>query len=593
MSSRWDKLELLQKHFSNFPDFLEYIMTEQLGYKTSDIQRDIADYLENGPQKLMIMAQRSQAKSTIACIYLVYQAIHHPYYRFVIFSAASDVAGQLMHLIINLIESTEILECLRPEKGRDNLDRKSMQAYDIHHDLKGIDKSPSFTCLGITANMQGLRADILLSDDVESSKNAYTPKMRERLKLLTKDYTSICSAGRIIFLGTPQTNLSIYNDLKSRGYDIRIWPGRYPTDQELQNYGDSLAPLLLQRIKDNPELQTGGGLALNKGKCIDPVINPETELLKKEIDQGSSYFELQYMLNTSISDEARYPLKIRDILFMNIPIRYPPLKLRFSRTPEAVIPTDYYLDISIRDKFYQVESVDYAEQELKYNPPICYIDPAGGGRNADETGVSIATFASGRVYILDCFGIQGQLNEPQLQKLLERVRKQQVALCIVEENYGAGIFKNVIQGYFKDQGYQTGFTDIRVTGQKESRIIDILEPVLSTHRLIMDQSLIEKDFYSLSAYPVSRRYQYSMFHQISRLTHDKDALEHDDKVEALAGAVQYFKPWLARTQLMYEKEDDKHKSVLLQQNPLMIDKIDNNPFYQPYDRASKHDITWR
>ena len=45
-----------------------------------------------------------------------------------------------------------------------------------------------------------------------------------------------------MFLGTPQTEESIYNKLRLRGYDCRIWTSRYPKKPE--KYGDALAPMI-------------------------------------------------------------------------------------------------------------------------------------------------------------------------------------------------------------------------------------------------------------------------------------------------------------------------------------------------------------
>ena len=131
---------------------------------------------------------------------------------------------------------------MRPDRSFG--DRSSVEGFDIHYSLKGPEKSPSVACLGITSNKQGFRADLLIADDIESDKNAATPVQREKLIGLTRDFTSICSKGDIVYLGTPQSVDSIYNGLPSRGYDIRVWTGRYPTMDEIPNYTGTLSPLL-------------------------------------------------------------------------------------------------------------------------------------------------------------------------------------------------------------------------------------------------------------------------------------------------------------------------------------------------------------
>ncbi len=305
---RWNDLELLQEHYRDFGDFLVDVIEDVMGFQCSDIQLDIGDWIANGPQFRMVQAQRGQAKTTITAAYAVWRMIHDPTTRVLIISAGSDMATEVANWVIQIINNMPELALLRPDRAAG--DRSSVSAFDIHYSLKGPEKSPSLACLGITSNLQGRRADVLIADDIESQKNAQTATQRARLLHLTLDFTSINSGGDIIWLGTPQNVDSLYNGLPSRGVGIRIWPGRYPTDKELPDYDTYLAPLILERIKANPKLQTGGGPTGARGQPIDPVILDEEKLTKKEIDQGPSYFNLQHMLSTKLSDQDRYPLKV-------------------------------------------------------------------------------------------------------------------------------------------------------------------------------------------------------------------------------------------------------------------------------------------
>src|ERR1051326_7895052 len=216
---RWAKLETLQKHYTHFEDFLEDGM-EELGFSATDIQREIGAWMEHGPQYIMVQAQRGQAKTTVAALFSVWCLIHSPAHRVLIISAGGTQAVEISTLIVRIITSMDVLECMRPDKMAG--DRTSVEAFDLHHSLKGLDKSPSVACVGIDSNLQGKRADLLIPDDIESSKNSATAVQRAKLLHLTKDFTSINSTGRIIWLGTPQTLESIYNSLPARGVSIRI-----------------------------------------------------------------------------------------------------------------------------------------------------------------------------------------------------------------------------------------------------------------------------------------------------------------------------------------------------------------------------------
>jgi hypothetical protein len=111
---------------------------------------------------------------------------------------------------------------------------------------------------------------------------------------------------------------SIYNTLPGRGVSIRIWPGRYPTPKQRENYGEHLAPYIVRRLEQNPELAFGGGMLGDQGQPIDSVLMDEGVLQKKELDQGTSYFQLQHMLNTKLVDALRYPLKLEQLVVMAV-----------------------------------------------------------------------------------------------------------------------------------------------------------------------------------------------------------------------------------------------------------------------------------
>lgn len=400
-NKRWNDLTKLQEHYARFGDFYYDISTEILGFECTDIQMDIAEYIETGPLYRMVQAQRGEAKTTITACYSVWRIIHNPRTRILILSAGDTVATQIASWVVQIIRNTPELECLRPDTSEG--DRSSVKAFDVHHTLKGFDKSPSIACLGITSNMQGFRSDILIADDVESKKNSLTALQREKLRDLTRDFASICSTGDIIYLGTPQTTDSVYNSLPSRGFDIRIWPGRYPTAEELPNYGSYLAPIVSSRIANDPSLQTGGGPLGDRGKPVDPALISEAKLTAKEIDQGKAYFQLQHMLDTKLMDADRYPLKNKDIIFMHVPHDRTSLDINWGRYSDnkLYLPQGFPL----QEDFYR--GTPTGNEYGKFSGTSMYVDPAGGGSNGDEIAYAVTRFLAGRIYLCGSGGLPG------------------------------------------------------------------------------------------------------------------------------------------------------------------------------------------
>lgn len=531
---RWEALRLLQEAYPTFGPFLYDVMHGLMGFEVSDLQLDIGNYLEHGPLHRMIQAQRSQAKTTITAIYAVWRLIQKPNSRILIISAGGDVAIEVANWVIQIINNMPELECLRPDRSHG--DRASVKSFDIHYILKGPEKSPSVACIGIEANMQGRRADVLIPDDIESSKNSQTAVQREKLIQYSRDFTSICGHGDIIYLGTPQSVDSIYNGLPGRGYDIRIWPGRYPTEDEEENYGSYLAPFIRKRMTDDPSLRTGGGPLGDRGQATDPVIVPEAKLVQKQIDQGSAYFQLQHMLDTRLADAERFPLKVSNIRFASLSGNKLPMEYNFVRDPIHVIPTP--MDHPVRDRLYRV--ANYGLEFGKPSDTFMYIDPAGGGQNGDETAWAVTQNIAGFIVVRAIGVVPGGLSDVSLTALVDAAFKWKPKTIGIEENYGKGALSSILKPKLAKVLPETGVIDIWETQQKELRIIDTLEPIINNGRLVMAEEIIAYDWEICQQYPIANRVTFSLLHQISRITRDRDSLIHDDRLDALNGAVRFW-----------------------------------------------------
>lgn len=545
---RWKDLEALQEHYIDFGDFLHDVQLDVYGWETTEVQYDIGEFLQYGGQYIMIQAQRGQAKTTITAIYAVFELIHNPKARVLIISAGAKKANEISKGIILIINAMNELACLRPD--RNNGDRTSTEAFDVHYTLRGDGMNPSVACLGITSNLQGYRADLLIPDDIESSKNALTMVQRENLLHFTKDFTSICSEGRIVYLGTPQSIDSIYNSLPARGYKVRVWTGRFPTEKEEKEYGDTLAPYILRKMVEYPKLRIGGGILGDKGSPVDTRLY-EGLLQKKELDQGLAYFKLQHMLCTKLSDSERFPLKITDCLFMHLNKEEAPGQITWLPKPDLLIPN--VPSSGLQEEMYR--PVKVSQDMYPYGTKMMYIDPAGGGQNGDETVAAIIGFLHGYIFILDIVGLPGGLREDVYSRLSALSWEYRCSIIQVEQNFGHGAlaaaWRPVLDTYYEEvsKGEQHRgplIEDVWESGQKELRIIDILEPVISRHHLIINEKLIKQDVESTEKYPLERRTTYMFLHQMARLTRERHSLLHDDRVDAVAGGVRYFTDRLAQ-----------------------------------------------
>jgi hypothetical protein len=551
--------QVLADHYSEFIPFLREVMA-LLGFSTSEIQEDIARYMAEGPAGIMVQAQRSQAKTTIAAAFSVWSLIHDPTHKILVISAGGTQANEISTLIVRIIMAMDVLECIRPDKRAG--DRTSVEAFDVHHSLKGVDKSPSVACIGIGANMQGKRATILLADDVESSKNSLTALMREQLLHLTLDFTSICTNGRIIWLGTPQTSESIYNTLPGRGIQVRVWPGRYPTEKQAANYGPHLAPLLAERMAANPALRTGGGLRGDQGQPIDSTYLGEAVLQKKELDQGEAYFALQHMLNTRLLDATRHPLKVEKLqtIRMDKSLRVP-VSLAPSFTPMGLRTFNY------GHRTFQLSIPTVSPDAVKIQAVVMYIDPAGGGANGDETAYVIGGESNGNIFVLDWGGIPGGYALDRMQALVAKAVEWGVNEVVIEKNMGYGAFQEVLTPILKAAHPLCGIDSDMVHGQKERRIAETLGPIMGRGALILNTEAVENEWASVQTYGTNGLV-YTMLHQLDKLTLMKGALSHDDRADALEGLCRRLQPNLVRDQAKAQAACEKRAYEEMTRDPL-------------------------
>src|SRR5690606_22927350 len=209
-----------------------------------------------------------------------------------------------------------MLENLHPRE-----DENSAEAWTVKSALPAAD--PSVKSVGITGQLTGSRADIIIADDVEVPKNSKTIHLREWLNEATMEFASILKPlpeSRIIYLGTPQVEDSLYGKLVTeRGYTMRVWPAEIPEKPE--NYNGRLAPMVMRRIE----------AGWKPGTPVDPErFNRETLAVKKA-EYGLAGYALQFMLDTNLSDAEKRPLKLSNLLVTDIDPDQGHVKLVWSR----------------------------------------------------------------------------------------------------------------------------------------------------------------------------------------------------------------------------------------------------------------------
>ena len=495
------------------------------------VQYDIAHFLQHGERRKVIEAFRGVGKSWITSAYVCWRLLLNPHLNFLVVSASKDRSDQFSTFTKRLIFELPILQHLKPTEHQ----RNSNIMFDVGP--AGISHSPSVKSVGITGQLTGSRADEIIADDVESLNNSMTQTMRDQLSERIKEFDAIIKpGGNITFLGTPQTEMSIYNQLGERGYEIRVWPARVPADPD--KYQGNLAPFVMDMIAHGAK----------EREVTDPQRFNDEDLMEREASYGRSGFALQFMLDTSLSDEERYPLKLKDLIVMPLDNNMAPVKVVWSSGPEYVI-NDVPTVGMAGDKFYR--PMWTADDMAEYTGSILFVDPSG--RGSDETGYAVVKMLNGWLYLVDAGGLTGGYNDTTMKQLALIAAKHKVNKAIVESNFGDGMFTELLKPWLR-KTHSCSVEGVRASIQKEQRIIDTLEPVMNQHRLIVNKDLIKRDYDSAS------KPYYSLFYQMTRLTKDKGSLSHDDRLDAVAGAVAY---WVEQMGQDTESAEKRHREALL------------------------------
>lgn len=534
----WVTCESERRIYDDFRAFVWLIWRHLKLPPPTKRQLAIALYLQHGPRRRMIQAWRGAAKSFLTCAYALWRLYRNPNERVKIVSANENKALENATFIRRLIDEVEQLHFLRPRQGQ----RDATMAFDVGP--ADAAPTPSVSCVGITGQLTGGRATILVSDDVEVPKNSYTEAMRERLAELVKEYDALVvpEGFDIIVLGTPQTEQSIYKIMRQRGYDCRIWPVRFPQATELQRYEGALAPDILAELQADPSL---GGRSVEPGRFSD------LDLAEREASYGKSGFALQFMLDTSLSDADRYPLKTADLLCMDIDMDVAPAKVVWSSDPRLAWTDIGNLGFT-GDRLYR--PMHCSETMQRYQARLMVVDPSG--RGGDETAYVVLYMLNGMLFLKEWGGFRSGYDEATLDGLTTVAQRHQVNHLLVESNFGDGMFVKLLEPYLVRR-WPVTTEEVRATGQKERRIVDDLEPVLNQHRLVIDAAMVRKDVAQGEADP-----KYSLMYQLTHLTKERGALRHDDRIDALAHGVRYFREQLARDT---ERAEAQHLDKLREQ----------------------------
>lgn len=497
------------------------------------VQLDIAKQLQHGERRLIVQAFRGVGKSWITVAFVLWNLLLDPEKKILVVSASQSLADDFSKFCKQLILGMPLLHHLAPRMDQ----RNAAISFDVGP--ASPSKDPSVKSAGITGQITGSRADLIIADDIEIPKNSYSHTLREKLAESVKEFDAILKpGGRVVYLGTPQIEQSLYSRLEKRGYVAMVWPAEVPTNVE--NYGGRLAPFVLRRI-------AAGAKA---GDPLDAGRFSREDLLERRISYGATGYALQFMLDTNPADAERHPLKLRDLIIEDVDAELGHLRLVWGQSRELTLET---LEAGGFDGDRYLRSAWKSPEMVKWEGTVMAIDPSGKGN--DETAYAVVRHLKGQLYLVASGGFRQGFAESTLEALAHVAAFHRVNYIVIEENYGGGMFNALLKPHLlrvKDPDgnplpagsiLDEEWKGVWSSNQKELRILDTLEPLIQAHRLVVDRRVIEADL------EVQRQNErYSLIQQMTRMARVRGCLPNEDRLEALAMACKYWQDRLSRDQ---------------------------------------------
>ncbi len=543
----------LQRLLTHFPTYLQYVYTHIGLPNTTPLQGRIADIINEIPPRFILEAARGTGKSYIGAIYTTWRLLRDVDEKILILSASGPKAIEIATFVRSLFDNVPLLQHLCPTPE----DRDSVLSFDVAGSKTSI--APSVSAVGITSQITGKRATFILADDVEVPSNSMTELMREKLIARVNELEALLIPDKpsgILFLGTPQSMESIYNKLD---YPTTILPAEVPEDQNV--YEGKLDPWIMKQGE--------------VGSPTDKVRFPKDVLRERLAGMGIPMYKLQFMLDTTLSDAERFPLKTKDAIVLPINSDEAPATIQYTSSRDYIIKDIPNFGFT-GDVFHK--PFTHSDRYMKYDLKIMSIDPSGSG--LDETSYVVLGVLSGNVYVIDFGGTKKGYSDEALMFLAQKAEKYKVNKIVPEKNFGSGMFTELFRKVL-DKVYSCFIEDdFRVSGQKEKRIIDNVAPILGNHQLIFSEEAIKREAEWVQSNPADNL-QYSLMYQMTHITYDKGSLVHDDRLDALAIGLQYVAD-------MVITSDEKRLELIKEKE--MEEWLHNKVYNTPYNPLKKRII---
>ena len=443
----------------------------------------ICSWLATRGQLGVLRVFRGGAKSTILAVYNAWRYLENPAYRILHQGDKDPTAMKTSRDTRNVLMRHPWTENLREIRGAE-----SFWWVPGNPDTR----NPSMQAAGITSGITSSRADEIQNDDVEVPRNIRSAEARDRMRYWLSEQTHILiPGGRKLFVGTPHTHDSIYDHIEALGADtltIKLFEREYRVEDCVWDKVDvDFEPEYVfagigggARLLESPadyrwiagrvhfERSPSSLLDFYSG-CAWPERFTRADLLKRRkstrtVNEWDSQYQLHSKPITTVRlDPARLMPYAEDI-----EIEPANGEARMMLMGRRVVGVSAYWDCALgkADADASVFAVVFT----------------------DERGHLFWHVADALLGELATFDASDQITGGQVWQVRARVLRYQIPTVHVETNGPGGFVPTILRQALRGTG--AGVVEVYNSGNKDTRILDALEPPLSSRFLWARQPIL-------------------------------------------------------------------------------------------------------
>lgn len=429
-------------------------------------------WLEHRGPLAVLRCFRGFGKSTLLAVYNAWRYYGDPTYRILHQSESDKTAYKTSRDTQYVLRNHPLTRGMLPPATLSVENWWTLESSDP--------RNASMYAKGILSNVTSARADECQNDDVEVPRNIATPEAREKLRYRLGEQTHILvPGGRHLYIGTPHTHDSLYDEQERLGADcltIRMFLTERRFEKPAMVLDPGFVPdFVFVGIGKGARLLVAGADYQVRGTAVHFVGMPEglvdcyagcawperfdrVELeRRRQKTRTINEWDSQYQLHSKPVGEIRLD-------------------------PERIVPYDMkpVLKTANREPVLMLGNV-------RLMSAACRWDCALGKIDTDASAISLVfTDARGQLYWQFAIGLTGDIDE-QCNRVRELVIEYHIPSVTVETNGPGGFVPPILRKHLKGLGYPgkvlpavvCGVVEDHAKTNKNKDILDAFEAPMS------------------------------------------------------------------------------------------------------------------